>query len=256
MRYLKRGFSASIGQIKENKGFFIILLLLQFVMFLVFFYLLSIYQAKFAAGLVEISNSASGDIITSYRALMSSLGGLLIWVSVLFVLLNGVIWTSTHRIIENSDTWRKSWKKYFKQWIKYVVGGLIFLGPFVGWCYYTLHNLLSINPDITQISQTAKLVGYSALVAYYLFLVWAALINHERWKVFLKNIWEVIQKIHLSFLVMLINLVLLGASLYVFNLAFNSGKLIFLTLTFLLLIIVMTVTRIFWVSCLQEIAKE
>src|SRR3989344_826918 len=64
-------------------------------------------------------------VYESYNSLVGNVKGLLIWILIIFLIGNGLIWVATLDLIHPET---KSWKKRSQCWLKYVVLSVLILG--------------------------------------------------------------------------------------------------------------------------------
>ncbi|MBU1974347.1 MAG: hypothetical protein KKH52_03050, partial [Nanoarchaeota archaeon] len=139
-----------------------------------------------------------------------------------------------------------------KSWKKLVVSSLVLFTPVVSLFYFILKIVVKSNPEM--IVSYSKLLLILFFFAYYLLLVSFAFIQIKSWKTFIKKTFSIgIKKIYLTLPLLIFNYLLI----------MGNGYLIFLTVTkdypfiitfflVILFITIITLTRIFWIACLNH----
>ena len=266
MDFLKRGFQSTINVIKKNKGIFVSLIALQLLLIILLIFVSINYQVKIienARNVIEPLQGANFDpesikegqpfmedivpIYKGYKSMMKYIWYYVAWLAGIFVFLNGSIWILTQRLFGK--------KNYFKLSLKFLSTSFLLLVPFFITAYLSLKWFLGLQLEVENFSFILQIVFWAFFVLYYFILVACAFIDISSWKSFSKKIYSVgIKRIYYTLIVLFINLVLIFIGLYSIYLTSNEEALfplMILAATFLVLIIVLT--RIFWIACLKEI---
>ncbi len=219
-------------------------------------------NANYDAESIKAGNTFIPNIVAMYEAyqsLIQNIFMLAIWLAVLFLILNGAIWLISHKILEISTlSWKETIKTFLRGWMRYVLTTLAVMGPFLVLSYLLLRTLLVQEIGMTSFTTILSVLMYLFLVLYYFLLVAFAFLGTTSWKLFLQKVFTVsIKKIHLTLLVVLINGALLFLSLYGVYYFMNNGEVFsFIVMFTLLFMVLMVLTRLFWIACLQEITHE
>jgi len=254
--YLKRGWSWTIGSVRKHKLIFILLVILQLLALVAFSYTIINYQVKIlenAQGITQAMQNANFNpdsiqagepfikdifsVYQNYNSLLEQIYQLLLWLFLLFIIFNGLAWLGVHclfRKISMAGTV-----------IKFLASSLALLLPLMLLFYYIFKK------NITLLSSSGWMLLILAGLIYYLLLVSFAFINLKSWKEFLKQILKNgFKKIHLTLIVLLLNISLISGSIFLIYLA--SDQIFLSAITIVLLGIVLVIARIFWLACLQE----
>lgn len=271
MDYLRNGLKLTIKLIKKHWKLFLILLLLQAICLVSGVFIGTFYQVKImenAQGIIEPLQKANYDsesikqgepftqeissIYENYQFMTKNILALLGWLLLLFIVLNGRVWLLTQQLFKKVKL-----KEEIQMLSRFIVSLIVIMGVFFGISYILLIYLLrlEVSLNVFSIAIVGLLLVYSLF--YYLLITACALI-HYPWKEFMHKFFVcAIKRIHKSVLVLLINNLLIFLSLLVIFASINYEKsLWFLLLAGLLLVVVIVITRIFWVACLQELAKN
>lgn len=277
MELLKNGFKKTLQAIKEHKRVFILLIVLQAIILALSGVVFINYQLKIFADIEGVTlplaqanyNETSlqqgmpflenvGSVMKSYNSMLRHFLEMVLWVAGIFIFINGGLWLLSHWMVEAAD--KKSLKKYFNQWLKFLAAFLVILLPFVilGYLLFKVFFTLELSPDSDQFKVIFQVLPYLMMMAYYFLLVAFALVNINSWKEFVKKWFEVsVKKIYWTLIILLINLILILVGLGLISLAMSyesTQSLLFVLTPVFLLILVLT--RIFWIVCLRELARD
>jgi hypothetical protein len=267
MNYLKRGLKNTYRAIKKHKLIFLLLIFLQIVFIVILSTVSYKYQIKVledARGIMEpieqgnynASSIEQGqpfspntlEIYKSYQSLAKNILYLSIWFLCLFVIFNGALWILSHHILEEKI------KNFLNAYLKIIVSFIVFIIPFFIAAYFFLKSLLKMDLPLEAISKYIQGTSYLLILFYFFLIVAFAFIFTKSWKEFLKSWFKVaIKNIHYSLLVLLINLVLIFVSLFLVSLYLNDETFFLMMLFSIILLVLLVVTRIFWIACLKEI---
>jgi len=211
-----------------------------------------IEQANYDADSIEEGEPFTKDtlkIYKSYQALKSNFFTLSLWLLGIFIIINGGIWILVHSLFE-----RKKIKEIFHAYLKFFISTIVSIIPFLIVAYIFLKKMMQFNISMVTISKLIQGSFYFLIAFYFLLLVAFAFINIKSWKLFVKKWFKVaIKNIYWSLLVLLINLILILVSLYLVYINMNEQSFFLMTFFSVILIIVLVLTKIFWVACLKEI---
>jgi len=272
--YLKRALKQTLKSIKENKKLFVLLVVLQLIFVVSIIGVSIFFQIKIfddAKGIIEPLQNANYDansieegtpftkemidIYQNYVSMRHNVIVFVLWLSGLFVFLNGSLWVLTHGLLKNINL--KNYQEVLKTWLKFILSILLIMGPFLIVSYYLLISLLR-QETAELFSNTANILKYSLLALYYLIIVAFAVIYRNSWKKFAKEFYKLsILNIFKSVSVLAINLaimLLLGYGVYI---SVNGEEdFVILIIISLLFIIGLVFTRIFWIASIKEITNE
>ena len=262
--YLKRGLREVISSVKRHKLIFILLIILQLLSLIAFSYTIIIYQVKIlenAKGITEAMQKANFNpdsiqagepfikdiysVYQNYDSLLKQIYQLLLWLFLLFIIFNGLLWIGVHYMLKEIS------KKFSFTGtaIKFLASSFILILPLMLLFYFIFKN------NIAFLSSYGRALFILTGIVYYLLLISLAFIHVQSWKEFLKQILtKGFKRIHLTLIVLLLNLMLISGSIFLIYLA--SEQIILSIITIVLLGIVLIISRIFWLACLQEEDKN
>lgn len=279
MKYLKKGLQHTFSSISRHKGLFLILILLQAAFFISTLFISVSYEIKIlqdAQGIIEPLQTANYDpqsieegnlftqdlasIYNSYNSMISNIKSCAYVLLSLFMVLNGGLWILTFFLLKKKIIGKSEGrlKQALHMWIKFIVSVVVIMGPFFVITYYLLIYLLRSESFTGSFPQAVNYLLY-VIIAFYYFLISAlAMINSSSWKSFIKNFWLCsVKKIHLSMLVLAINAVLLSAGcLAIYGAVAYEKSLLLITAASLLFLIIVVITRIFWIASLNGLVNE
>ena len=262
--YLKRGLKETFSSVKRHKLIFILLVILQLLALITFSYTFIIYQVKIlenAQGITEAMQNANFNpdsiqagepfikdiysVYQNYDSLLEQMYQLLLWLFLLFIIFNGLLWIGSHYLFKEIS--RKI--SFTRTAIKFLASSSVLLFPLMLLFYFLFKN------NITLLSSYGWVLLILIGVVYYLLLVSLAFIHIKSWKEFLNQILNKgFKKIYLTLIVLIINLIIISGSIYLIYL--TSNQIILSIITVILLGIVLILTRLFWLACLQEENKN
>ena len=276
MNYLRKGLHRTFHSLRQHKLLFFIALILQIALIVAVVYVGLTYQLKILENAQYILQAMEGaqynteslqqgqpflndylQLYQQYRALIANVLQLAVWLGSLFLGGMLLLWLLTHQILAPPvQPWGKRLKQVAVEAVKIVVALFVFLIPVLALGYWRLKELAT-QPDPEAIIGVLKMLGYVFIVAYYLLLVALAQVHHP-WKLWVHNFFAVgIKNIHKTVLVLLINAALIFGSLYLVYLSMQLEEWFsLLLLSSILVIILLVLTRLFWMACLQEIVRS
>lgn len=271
MNYLKRGLQHLGRSISKHKFLFIILILLQagFIAALAYVtitsqvkilntaqeIILPLQQANYDAESIQQGKefiSQMAGIYQAYQSLIQQIIRLGLWWLGLFLMVDGTLWVVSHQLLE-----KVSWKSSGKQWIKYTAATLVLLGPFLLVLYLILKMALRAQLDPEKFGQMLKYLLYSLGLLYYLMLNAFASIQVTSWKEFARHFFiTAVKKIHYTSLILAINLALLSAAGYLiyYFMEISPNFTLMMVLSGLLILLII-LTRLYWIACLRELTS-
>lgn len=253
--FLKRGLKETLEASKKNKLMLSALFVLQIIFIVVLTYTTMIYSVKIINNIQEVIGPAQqvnyGDeqqdilnqllpIYQSYAHLKSNLLQFAGWLAGLVLIFQGLLWTLSHKILGA--------RKLGKIAVKYLVTALIGMGLFA-----FLSSVILNSITIDNLKTPLIILGVISLILYFIFLNILAFINTENWKQFIKKIRMNFKRMPHSLLTFVINITLVGLFSYLIYLARNYF--LFGSLFTAILFALLVLTRIFWISCLNEKTK-
>jgi hypothetical protein len=269
--YLKRGAKRTFQVIRKNKLLFISLIILQIIFIAMMAYTGYSYQIKIlenAKGVMEPLEDANYDpenikaggeftgdglaIYKSYKNMRNNVLNMIAWMLGIFVIINGLLWTITHRMFGKIN-----FKDFGNQLLKFIVTSIVFLVPYIIISYSILKGLLKADMAIEAVSSAVRIATYVFMLFYYLMIVALAFIDIKSWKEFVKTWIKVgLKKAHWSLIVLLINLLLFLASIYLLSINVDETTFGLMLLFSFILVVVVVLTRIFWIASLKELSVD
>ncbi|MDO8511308.1 MAG: hypothetical protein Q7S55_04020 [Nanoarchaeota archaeon] len=277
MEYLKKGLRTTVNSIKRHRLLFALIVILQIIFVVSSLALGTQYLFKVledAQGIIVPLENANYDsqkieqgesftpdyasIYNSYRSMLKNVFLFLAGLAVLFLSLNGSIWLLSHWMLQERQQWRIRLKEGAQFLLKAWAAALLLLGPFAIISYYVLLHFIRISQSFTNIAIVLKSLLIALLVIYYFFLVALAVAPHKPWKRFALTWIEFsISKFQKTVIAFFLIAVALLASFSVLYAAIEYGESVTLLLFLGLFCMVMvSLTRIFWIAAIQEIKPE
>lgn len=259
MKCIKRGFAA----IKKYHFIFCGLIILQLLFLVSFFALVLHYQVKILEDSQEIiqslekanydaKNLQAGqpflkdlvEVNKNYNSLVENICYFLLLAFLLYIMINGLIWSATHCLIKKT--------KLFKCWAKIAFSSLVFFIPPFIFIYLILKVFIRKAPELIGSLGWALLILF--FIMYYLLLVIFAFIDVDSWKKAARKIFFVgIKRIHYNLLILITMLILIFGIGSLIVLAVNHDY-NFVIPVFLILIlnIIIVTNRIIWIIYLNH----
>ncbi len=277
MHYLKKGLQTTITSIQKHKLLFLIILFLQIIFVASSLTLGAQYLIKIledTQGIIGPLENANYDsqkieqgepfvpdytaIYNSYQSMLKNVFSFCLWIAVLFLFLNGGIWLFSHWMLQEPKSWKLRMKEGLQFFLKYWASAFLLLGTFDLISYYVLIHFIRLSQSFSSITFVLKILLVFLLVVYYFFLVALAAAPSSPWKKF-PTIWinlsvKKIRKTAMLFLAILLTLFATLAVLYA-GIEYTESVTLLL-LVGLISIIMMVVTRIFWIAAMREIEHE
>jgi hypothetical protein len=268
MNFLKRGFKESVKAVKKHKILFLSIIVLQIILITMLTYISLNYQLKIIEGAQEVIiplNEANYDqasleagqpftkdimqIYTGYKTMMKNIIEYILWLSCIFLLINGLIWMLVYRMFEK--------RKFIEYSIKYLASSLALVVPFFIVCYFILKAFLSLEIATEAFASVIQVMTGFFIIIYYFLLVGFSQLYIKNWKNFVKSYYQIgIKKILSTLTVLVINGLLILFGIYLIYLtSLYEVSLVVMLLAMLFLVITLVLTKIFWVSCLNKLEK-
>jgi len=277
MEYVKRGLHNTINSIKKNKLLFLAIFLLQIIfvvssLWLGSQYLIKILEdtqgiigplenANYDSQQIEKGEAFTPDYASIYNSYQSMLKNVMIfaaWMAALYLLLNGSIWLLSHWMLQEKKPWRLRVREGFQFFLKAWASIFLLLAPFKIASYYVLLHFIRVSQSFDNIAVVLKILLVALFVVSYLLLVALAAAPVPSWKQFAK-MWVKVSIV--KFKKTMILFFLIAAALFASFAALygaieyeKSAALLLLLGLFCIMII--SVTRIFWIAGIQEIGRE
>ncbi|PIN74190.1 hypothetical protein COV20_01075 [Candidatus Woesearchaeota archaeon CG10_big_fil_rev_8_21_14_0_10_45_16] len=264
MKYLQKGLDDVLEAFRNKKKFLLILIVLQITIIVWPALLVPSYQLQaiqYSQDIVASVQTANYDtaqlqegqpFIQDYLPLYKSAQGLKqlllkasSWALFFFLVINGLIWTSTMQIFE-----KISWRSALRQFSRYLATTSILILIWIIFSTYYFYRQWSIESATPE--TLFNIIGIAALVLYYFFLTAAACINSP-WKKLPKRIFTIsVKNIHKVAVLLAINGAVLFLPLYLTykEIEADSGFMLF---TLLLFILAVVVTRLYWIAAIRHL---
>ena len=271
MNYLLSGMRRAVRVSREHHFLVILLVVLQMALVVGMGYLLLVYPVRILAdiqGLIEPLQDASAVDATSnlsqdqmqsfYQAYISLKRNILelgVWMGIGLLLWSGSTWSIMRIMLEGQQTSWKESVRYLMRWGSAVV---MFMVPLILGGFYYLKRQIGqgVSPDVLLKQGEVLLVIW--FILYYGMMVAFALVGAVSWKEYYRQWFSIaILRIHKTMLVGLINFTLIGAFGYLLYVAVSHDWFFGVTLLLVLsMVLLLVLTRLFWVACLQELIHE
>ena len=269
MNFLKRGFKASVKAIKQHKLLFVSIIILQVVLISLLSYVSLTYQLKIIEGaqeVIEPLNNANYDqeslqagqpftkdimqIYTGYKTMIRNVVEYILWLSGIFLLINGTIWLLIYKMFER--------KNYLQQAVKYVSSSLMLMVPFFVVCYFILKAILSLEIAQESFASVVQVMSIVFLVIYYFLIVGFSQLHIKSWKSFSKSYFSLgIKRIFHTFTILAINWCFITlAGYFIYLTAMYEVHLFIMFLALMFLVIALSWTKIFWLASLNSITTS
>jgi len=217
----------------------------------------TIAQLLFVINVDEVKAGADflpeiNSLVNAYQALIGYVIALVLWLSGLYLVVNGALWVGTNHLVSPTN-----WKSWAKQWLKFVLTSVVLVLPFFIMGYYLLKAFLALEGDTNLFGVVLQIVSGVFMIVCYFFLVALASIREEHWKLFFKRIYTVsLKKILKTLSVLIINGILIAAACAGVYYTSTDDTFGLMVLASAALVIILVLTRLFWVATLEEIADE
>ncbi|MBS3166214.1 hypothetical protein J4444_03770 [Candidatus Woesearchaeota archaeon] len=295
-KYLKTGLTRTFKAIKEHWLLAILLVFLQLILIfgsgaVIFYYQIQLINdaqgiinplqnANYDSNALESGQPFSEDLIsvyTSYQSLIRNLIIFLLILTAIFIFVQGAIWVVSSFMLmdknkEKDDNNHKhenknihfyhkfytACKPIFSLWLKFVASSLAVLIPFALISYYILKTLIGLEYSVDTVSYYAQIIVYIFAAIYYLLLVAYAFISVDSWKQFIHYFYIAgLKRIYKAIIVFTINFLTIGLGFYLIYVLIDYDQYFsYMILVSILLYLVIIMSRLFWIACLQEIVHE
>ena len=271
MDYLKRGLRNTVNSIQKHKLLFALLVILQIIFVVSSLALGAQYLIKILEnthGIIVPLENANYDsqqieqgeplIYSSYKSMLKNVFSFLFWMAVLFLLLNGSIWLLSHWMLQEQQQWKIKVKEGIRFLLKAWASAFLLFGPLAITSYYVLIYFIKVSSSFSDLVIVLKYLLVVLFVVYYFFLAALAVAIYQPWRKFALAWIEIsikrFQKTVIAFFLMVITLLLGFGALYG---AIEYGKSVTLLLFLgVLCMVILSLTRIFWIASIQEIKTE
>ncbi len=276
MNFVTKNIKETFQCITKHKKIFIILLLLQIFIFTLFALVTFNYALKIISNLEIITQSTQADKIsqnsqqqlqntlalsTQLHLIIQNLIYLSLSLPIIFLIGNGLLWSLSHQLINQTNNNQIKWKQFFKNilhhWLKFITTTLILFSPFLIIAYYIITNSITQSIAPETFGLILKILIASSGVVYFFLLITYAQIHEHSWKKYMQQTIITFKKIHYILTTLTINLIILASTLYTTYLTVTIPNLetLSIILTFLF-IILLVITRLFWIVSLKNITLK
>lgn len=270
MGYIKDSLKNVLKIVLNRKLFFILLILIQILYLVAGASTLLHFQVKILEDVQGITNpleTANFDekaieagqpllkdilpIYERYKSLRTNLYLFAGWQLLLFLVLNGILWIASHKMLYKTKFKITDW---LKQCLKFTVSTILFLITFIGVVYFLLKTFFWQEIMAGSITSASDTILILFLVSYYFLMSAFALITTSSWKLFLKQFWDAtFSKIFVGGTLFIINLALIvGILVAIYFLTLNPQLFLIALVLLLLLMISVVILRLIWISILQN----
>lgn len=273
MHYLPESIVKVWNTIKKRKLLFFLIVLLQTGIISAFFYIILVHQVKmiqYAQGVLEPLQNANFDseslqagapflnniapIYESYRLMVNVFVSFLGWMTFLFFIPNGIIWTASQLLLQPTMSWKESLKTGGKWWLQYAAAALIIIIPFSIITYIIIKTIFFQEAAEQTIILTLRGMGMLAIILYLILIIFLAACHANSWKTVSSSIIELFKKRSKQIIsVFFINYSILAVLLYLGYKTLSSQSLFTATIIIsILLLIALPVLRLFWITALNH----
>ncbi len=175
------------------------------------------------------------------RTVLLTAGGMLL----LFILLNGLLWALSQRIIEPLSS---RWRSALLAWAQFALISLA-VAALGALAVYQFYGMLSTSaPDISRLAGAGKFAVAGLLLLYYALMVAFALAGRP-WKQ-LAGQWyfAAIRRIYLSLPSLALLAGVIGTGTYFLSLTVLRGDIFWLLLASAIIIVLLALARIVWIA--------
>jgi len=217
-------------------------------------------EANYDAQKIEQGEAFTPDyaaIYNSYQALLKNAFSFLLWMSAIFLALNGSMWLLSHWMLQEAKEWRVKRKEGAQFLLKAWISALVLLGSFMVVSYFVLLYFIRISPSFNNIIGVLKALLGVFVIIHYFFVVALAVAPFSPWKLISTWMHTSVRNFRKTAPLYLIVAAALLASFVALYQAIQYGQSVILLLALgLLSIVLVTVSRIFWIAGIQEIQQE
>ncbi len=272
MKYLSKALQKTWMTTKKHKLLFITLVIIQIAFFALLLYVSWHYNLKVMSEFDAIRNVlgeedySNGALSTTgmsatfhgFHSIIDHITYFAVWVLAIFSVINGLLWVCSHQMYANRNWKKASASEVAQRWLKYASSSILLLAPFLVAGHYLLKRLVSFSGTEEQIFNITYVLVGLLVVFYYVLVVASAFIHARSWKKWMKITFATgIKNLHKVLPILLLNVVVLtvvgGSGYWMF---IHLPSLWLLIISALLLIVVLVVSRIFWIAALWEIGNE
>ena len=267
MNYLFEAIIRTKGLILSEKKKFLVLFLLQSLLLIFMAIISGYYQViLFAdlqlvleplqrANLDQASLEAGGQflkdaapLLNGYHHLAKHARAWLLWVSLLFLTVNGWLWALSFNLIEKTN-----FKQLARIWLNYAAAGVVLLALFCLAAVLFFGKAFATENLIGEVRGSLRDLFIAITLIYFLFLSVIAKCNQNSWRQLIKEIIRLRSSLHYLFLVFIFNSGLLA--LIIFFIFRASENLPWVLLLAILLILALNITRLFWLVAVDQLVR-
>lgn len=267
MRLIQKGLKSSWDAARRNAVLLVSTVVLQLVLMVVLVFLLQSFQMTFLEDMqyvllplenidynpesVTDSSSFIEEVHTVYKSIQLFKEHLLsfaLQLSVILVVFNGFLWVASHALLR-----KKKLALYLKMWLNYVLLSVIFMALIFIVANLLMRNLLAFDVTTDLISNYFYFFAVFFAVFYYLLLIGLAFLDQSFSKI-LSAVYGIgIKRFFHSAGIFLIVFGTILLNLWLIHFSISSQKLFSLVIpSTVLLGVVLVVTRIFWITVINE----
>jgi hypothetical protein len=270
MQYLKTGLNKTFSIIKKKKKLFAILVIIQLVLLIsiatiginyqikIFTHLQNVVQplenANYDPDSIQAGDPFLDDLFAvqkSYQLLKKNLVELLLWITLIYLVLQGSAWILTHYLFHKINLYKSG-----KILIKFALSSLFILSIFLAVCYFILKSLIGQPVDVHFFSEITRYLLITFGVFYYFLAIFYSM-GKRNWKSNIKSVYILgIKKIHLILPIIIINSLFLLLALYVIDVSSAQQNFLVMVLGVIFLGVILVLMRIFLVASLEELWKK
>ncbi len=280
MNYLTTNLKETLHTITNNKKFFILLILLQIIIFTLFAIFIFNFAIKIISNLETITQTSQDTstaqdyisidtdkqlqnalaISTQLKQITTHLLNLSIILTIIYLLGNSLLWSLSHKLVDynnNQIHWNIFFKNLLAQSLKFITTTIIILTPFYILAYYLITTSISHTIAPETFSTLLKTLIGIKIFLYFFLLITYAYIFEPSWQKYFKYTITSFKKIHYILLTTALNLLILSSILYLTYLTVTIPKLetLSIILTFLF-ITLLVITRLHWIVSLKNITLK
>ncbi len=277
MDYVRRGLHNTFDSIKKHRLLFALIVILQIIfvvssLALGTHYLIKILEdTQGIIGPLEKANYDSqkiqqgepftpdyASIYNSYQSMLKKILYFFAGIAALFLLLNGSIWLLSHWMLQEKKQWKTKIKEGIHFLLKIWASTFLLLGTFAISSYYLLLHFIRISQSFSSIAIVLKFLLIALFGVYYFFLAALAIAPPSAWKKFAARGIQIsivrFRKTIVLFFIMMVVLLVSFTALY--GAIEYEISVIFLLLLGIICMVMLCVTRLFWIAGVREIEHE
>ena len=204
-------------------------------------------QASLEAGGQFLEDAA--PLLSGYHRLVRHAQAWLLWISLLFLTVNGWLWVLSFNLIEKTN-----FKQLARIWLNYVAAGIVLLVLFYLAAALFLGDVFTTVNLTNAISESLRNLFIAIMLFYFLFLSVIAKSNQNSWRWLIKEMLRLRGSLHYLLPVFILNSGLLVLIIF-FIFKVNENLLLVLLLA-ILLILAFIITRLFWLMTVAQLTQR